>query len=545
MERFKRLILCAAASLLCFSMLCGCISGPFATSGAEGIWYEQAEGGSTITVKGSEMTYKSDIYEDTVRFSRLNTDDGFELVPEEDWIYIDIFYNAVGDELTARTYPHTDGDGGYNLVVFARNEYVAPPPPVYGERIDNSDPDAPKGFSDYTVKNLTLTVTEPWRDNGDMAQELPDQGEYSYELTAGDDGTGSISSDFCRTVDVSEAQMAELSSLLSSGRLPELNGLDVITEEMPEETQAYELNIEFASGETYHSRANGSDITEIWDTDGRELHKFLFGIFEDAGYYPWSGEFHSTQPMKRIGPADGTECSYSVTVDLETIEKDNTSYDYELTAEYPVFKVEGNASDGLKAALGEITEHYKALCMEDIDYEYPIMESVSESTWKNEDHLYAYSFYATTHEEADDTKYCFWISEGHVNCFGLGKHGYGDYSYLRFCLDAETGELLSLSDFFTDDAILRERITALLEEHNTSDDASAYLHSEEYQKKLLKGLTEPESGGGIGFEAENDGISILVNESFDDVLFYPYNLKLYYEDVQDILNDKYAEVRGR
>ncbi len=404
--------------------------------------------------------------------------------------------------------------------------------------------DAATELSDYTISRLTLEVYEPYRDSGDMAPEPPEEGFYSYELTANGDGTGRISSNFFREVNVSASQLEDLSEIIKASGLMSINGVDIITEDVPDDTVFYDLSIDFASGESYHSRANLTDVPYIWNTAGRELHKYLFDIFTDAGYNYYTGEFHSTEPLRRIGPGSGASCGYGMWAESVRIEKESVSYEYTLYSEYPVFHATGDAPDALVNTLNEISEHYKTLAEADLEEEFKVMEAVPESTWKPEEHRSTYSFYAVIHEKTDDTKYYFWISEGHANCFGLGEHGSGDYSYIRYCIDAESGKLLSLSDFFTDGAALCERVTELLSGYNRSDEKTALLYSDEYQKKLREYLQMPETDGGIGFEPFDDGIGLYVSEDFDTQLFYPYGLKLYYEDVQDILSDQYAFLRG-
>lgn len=539
-----RPLLLSAVLLIPAVLFSGCLSGPIKQSPADGTWYEQNENGGIITIKNNTISYHDEYYDAEVRYEPSNTTEGFELVPTEDWYYIDIFYNAKDDVLTMHDLPHTDGDGGYHLYTFLRTEYVAPPEPVYGERTDKSDPDAPKEFSDYTIRSLTLDVYEPWRDNGDMAPEQPSQGEYSYELSVTDDGTGTLVSSFCQEVTVSEEQLQELSGILENSSLPTLNGVDIITEEMPEDTVRYDLSVEFASGETFHSRANGKDVSPVWETDGRTLHQALFFIMVDAGYNISTGEFHSSGPMKRIISSYSDPAGYTVDTGLGRFEKNGEAYDHLVYAEYPEFTVEGDASPALIKTLNEISDDYKKKAEKDLEYDFGIMESAPEGLWKNEEHRTTYSFYAPEHEAADRTKYLFWISEGHANCFGIGKYGSGEYTYDRFCIDAETGEVLSLNDFFNDENALCDLLITLLDEHNWEDESQEYLHSEACRKKLLKGLSTPESEGGIGFDPAEDGIILYADESFDDILYFPYNFKIYYDDVQDLLNDAYASERS-
>ena len=76
-------------------------------------------------------------------------------------------------------------------------------------------------FEDYTVKELTLSLNEPFRPNGDMALEDPTQGEYSYYLTVSGDGNAAISSSFYGEVKFTEERLEELKALLQDGTAAE------------------------------------------------------------------------------------------------------------------------------------------------------------------------------------------------------------------------------------------------------------------------------------------------------------------------------------
>ena len=65
---------------------------------------------------------------------------------------------------------------------FKRKVYVKPPEPVYGDRVDASDPAAPKDFAEHAIESLVLDVYEPTRQYGDMAPEEPREGQYHYEI---------------------------------------------------------------------------------------------------------------------------------------------------------------------------------------------------------------------------------------------------------------------------------------------------------------------------------------------------------------------------
>ena len=533
-------------SLFCgFVMLLGLGAGFFTgcsrIADLDGVWYEQGLNGGTITIKGSTMTFTRGDFSDSSSFSAKLGSHRIELIPKEEYfVYVDIWYETDTGELIAHTWPHMDGDGGYHVIHFARTEYEAPPAPVYGETVDSSDPDAPKEFESYEVCTLTLDVTEPWRDSGDMAPEPPTQGSYHYSLVAQTAESGVLGSDFCRDIPVDGEWLEKLSGMLKESGLAEMNGTDVWTEGMPEETECFELTIEFVSGEIYHARANGPNIPTVWYEAGRELHQFLFFSFTDAGYNMWTGEFHTTTALKRLGSASDEEAPYSVSFEPVRTEINGTAYDYLVYSEYPVFTVSGDAP-ALQETLNELSDYYKDLAAKDLEYDNSIMEDVPKSVWKKEDHRTSYSFYAPTKITNDGRLFRFWISEGHLNCFGLGVHGYGEYPYWRFLIDPETGEILSAADLFTspeaaEDAVMKE----LREYYANSSNYLEVIESDEFRAKLREGLTKPEYEGGIGAIPVYDGLRVLVPVEFPGRDPYTRETVLYYDEIQEILNDRYS-----
>ena len=517
-----------------------------AGSGPEGTWYEQEENGGVLTVSGKKMTYTHWDYTFTTGFSTKKSGGKTEIVPDEEyWVLIDIFYDPSEDVITGHDMPHTDGDGGYHLHTFARSEYVAPPPPVYGERTDNTDPDARKTFSDYTVKTLSLKLVEPWRDPGDMAVEQPQNGYYEYELTVGEDGTGTISSDFCHPVEFGPEKQEELRALLEESAIAELNGIDVWTEEMPEDTQRYELSIEFADGETFSSRANGADVSGIWLTDGRELHKLLFFTFVDAGYNWSTGEFHSTEPMKRIGTPSESAPAWNIVKELQRIERKGTAYDYEIHSEYPVFTAEGDAPEALMKTLAALTEEFKARSERDLEEMDADMAAASKSDRKKSDRWYAYSFYSPEWIHPGDLVVRMFVSEGHANSLGLGQYGGGYYPNFRYNIDPRSGKILSAADFFNDTEALADYVIDRLCETFSYSDYVNYYRSAEHRAILIDVLTKPENEDGIGVDPGYQKLTLYFDRMERDeegFTKYPYQLDLYYDDIQDLLNDRYTSV---
>ncbi|MCR5794583.1 MAG: hypothetical protein K6G61_04460 [Solobacterium sp.] len=527
-------------------MLCAC-GAPSSSghSGIEGVWYAQEPGGAVLTVAKDTLRYEHYDYTSKTKYSfGETTSEGTQiLIRDEFWSLIDILYDSDADTITGHDLPHTDGDGGYHLHVFKRTEYVPTPEPVYGERTDRSDPDVPKEFTESRITGLQLTVTEPFRDSGDMAPEQPDAGDYSYTLAVKEDGTAVLSSDFCRDITVSGEQMEELGRLFFESGLPSLNGLDIFTEGMPGGTQYYDLSIAFEDGQEYHSSANGKDVSVIWYTEGYRFHQYLFDLFCDAGYNAYTGGFHSTGPMKRIGLPEGESAAYAVRTEMIKTELAGQAYDYTADTKYPVFTAEGDAPAALMESLHQISEQYREKAEAALQEDYEMMAAADESVWRNAERRYAYSFYTPSRETVRKGMFTFWLSEGHSCSMGIGKYGYGYYPDMRFAIDEESGRILAVNDLFTDEEALCGAVTDALCRQYPYEEYTGYFTSGEYSQVLKEALSVPESEGGIGFTAGYEGLTLFFTDELSKDRDHPFTLTLYYDSVQEILDDTYCSVR--
>ena len=573
----KRSIRCSMFLLLAMSLMLapGCaanagsagsgLPGLQALRGAahlEGVWYEQAPYGDVVTISGNtlllERSFPSgDSWSEETAFRLQPSGTYLELVPEEEYFaYIDLWYDAEEEQLLFHTLPHTDGDGGYHTVVFLKSEYTPPPEPVYGERTDRSDPSAPHSFASHAVRALSLHVYEPYIESYDMAPELPTEGEYSYTLEVRDDGSAWITSDFYDGGDgsgvrISADRLHEIETLLAESGLDAVNGVDIWTAEMPEDTQFYELTIEYDDGAAFASRANGKDIPDIWiNGTGRELHRMLFDSILEAGYNWGTGEFHSSEPMKRFGGDTDVPADYSLLAGLERIEVYGTEYDYKVYAEYPVFTLETAAGrdgsrksrTGLDETLQKISTNYQQLAEENLSYDEEVMRTAPKAKRNSTGRSTTYSFYSAGQIRCYDSLVSFVITEGHSNALGLGQYGSGTYRMIRYCIDAETGQILSAADLFTDPDALTDTVMNILAERYDSRYFEENFYAENYAEKLARALRLPQSEGGAGIALTyNDMILYLSGEtgrkdgSGTEVL-------LYYDSLQDIMNDRYAPV---
>ena len=531
-----------AAVLFAAMLLSGCSAQDEGKTPA-GTWYEQSENGGILIIESGKMTYRHYDYtfETTLR-KGVYRDHQLELIPDEEyWVLIDIFYDADNDIITGHDLPHTDGDGGYHLITFKRTEYVAPPEPVYGDRTDTSDPDAKKDFSGAQITRLELNVTEPFRANGDMAPEQPDSGDYWYLLTVNEDGTGLLSSNLCQDITITKEQVSEINEFFINSGIASLNGLDILTEGMPEDTQYYKLSMEFDTGDTFYSRANGKDVSLIWDEEGYRFHQLIFDMLCDAGYNCSTGQFHSTQAMKRIGLPEGEKAAFSISTEEIKEERFDTAYGYEydVYSKYPVFAAEGDAPDALMDTLEELSSHYKELALANIDEDMEALAQAPKALWDNAERHYAYSFYAPQWETVRKNMFTFWISEGHSNSMGVGKYEYGYYPNWRFAIDTETGKLLCANDLFTDNDAALKAVTDALCSYYYNDEL---FTSEDYQKALAAALDTAEFDGGAGIAVSYDGVTFYLPIELSDDRDYPMDIKVYYDAVQDILNDRYCSV---
>ncbi len=510
----------------------------------EGTWYEQSANESVLILKGSKLTYQHGDYSTRTKFVTKKSKGAIEILPDDKYFtLIDITYDPDEDEILAHTMPHTDGDGGYHLLTYKRTEYVAPPPPVYGDRIDNSDPDAAKVISDYTLLNLSFEIYEPWVSYGDMTMEPPQEGQYAYRLDVQEDGSALLSSDFCRTITISSEKVNEIEAFMESGDFASMNGVDVWTEDMPSDTKWFELTVDFADGENLHTKANGSDIPRAFDLYGRQFHQLLFYCFVDAGYNMWNGEFHSVEPMRRFG--SGTEAGtagYSVTSEEVIIEKSGSVHKFTADSKYPVFTCTG-ASEELAVTLNTLTEKYKALAEADLETMVKEVDALPKSTFRSVDRPLVYSFYTPYYRyEEDELFFQFWIEEGHCNSFGVGEYAYGDYPDWRYILDPKTGKILTVYDFFNDPEALEEMILSGLNEKYNSPDTREKFAGDAYRQALKKALSTPETDGGIGMEVQKDGLTLYMPKILSPSGDYTFVLTLYYDEMQDIMSENYSSI---
>ena len=517
-------------------------------SSPEGTWYEQAENADVLEITKDTVKYTNHdgSYTTEEKYKCSMIGDEPELKLEDTFVYEDMYYNKAEDRIIAYTWSHTDGDGGHHRIEYARSEYVAPPPPTYDPPKDNSDPGAKKEFADLTVRKMKVSFHDagiPYDINTSMAPEPPFEDDYSYDLTVLEDGTGRVSSSFCQEIELTKEQVDQLQKLVKDADLGQINGIDIHTEGLPYGSPEYEAEIELASGDIIRSSANGDNVPENWKNFQEPMHHLLFFAFVDAGYKYSSGEFHSTKPMKRV---QGAETKRREETGLKEEEKLivpdwKKAYDYSLDTKYFVFSDPENKYPVLMKTLDSLSEQYRKKAEETLQKHYETMEKVPASVWKKADRKYCYSLYAVDNWQTSGNIFSFTVSEGEANSLGAGDFGYGQYRYARFNIDMDTGEILTVSDLFTSTDAVHDALMEEFSQYGTHNDSGKFVHSAEFPGFLREALEKPEPEG-IGWNAAYDYLELWMPLGMYKGNDSQLREVLYYDEIQEILSDKYTSV---
>ena len=512
----------------------------------EGTWYEQDLNGSRLIISGKNIEYVSGVsdYTDKSRFKTKGIGDTVEIVPDEEFFaVIEIQYSKKEDRITARTYPHTDGDGGYHLLTYTRTVFTPTPEPTYGARKDDSDPGAVTEADDYEFTSLVMSFYDRGDESyigTDMAQPPPYADDYEYELKVLEDGSGELSSDFCRTIPVSAGLVESIRDLMKENDLASINGRDIHTEGIPADFPKYDFELTLASGEILTSSADHKDVPENWSAFQEAAHHLLFDAFVEAGYNPNTREFHSTLPMKRIGTGERSDLGISKS--SEVLLGNNMSYDYSLDAKYTVFEFGEEVTPGLKQALQAYSDELKAAAEQDLVNDFELMENATKKEIKKADRLYAYSFRVAEQLYGDDQLLFILESEGHANSLGIGYSGYGLYPTHRYAFDTQTGERVYAADLFNDEEACLKMVTeAFVQRYRT--ETGDLLRSQEIQEKLRMSLKGEEGVDPVEFSWGYDSISFYLPESIVDQNGYCLDATVYYDELQELLTDRYTTVR--
>ena len=511
-----------------------------------GTWYEQSEdGGRIIITKNSiayerDQSYRSDIYK--IKKALKMTRQGEKVLLEaDDFMYVDMYYDVDEDMVVVHTYPHTDGDGGHHRIEYKRYEYQAPPAPVYGMAVDHSDPNAKKEFSDLRMQSMKVSFYDagPYHDpNSDMARPLPYPDHYWYDLHAQEDGSALVSSSFCQEIQISKDILDQLQKLIIEVNLGEINGIDIHTEGVPDDAPSYTMDLVLRTGEEIHSSANWENIPKAWNAFQEPMHHLLFFAFMDAGYET-SGQFHSTRPMKRVWSEGSYREESGISYESVKIEPDwDKAFDYSLDTSYFIFEDKENRYPVLMKTLHGLSDQYKEIAEKELKKDYEVMQKLSRKEQEKAERKYCYSFYAVSNWSMMGKIFSFILSEGHANSL---VDDYGGYRYIRYNIDVETGEILSLADLFNDSEELYDLLLNHMLKYGTHNDIGRFIHSDAFPDALHATLDQIEPEG-IGFN-----ITYKYLELWFPLSLFPSSSQLrellYYEDIQDLLKDSYAEVK--
>ncbi len=512
-----------------------------------GTWFEQNENADCLEItKDKIICHSASGYEFDTGYKTKKDGKQLLLVTDDEfYVYVDMYYDREEDMVVGYTMPHTDGDGGHHRIEFRRTVYVAPPPPVYPDPVDNSDPSAKKEFDDLTIESMKVSFYDegmPYDIDSSMAQEPPYPDDYSYDLRVQEDGSALVSSSYCQEISISSEIVDELQEMIREADLGQINGLDIHTDEVPYDAPKYEAEFVLKSGETIRSSANWDNVPENWKQFQQPMHLLLFHAFEDAGYHANGGEFHSTQPMKRLDAPDEDENNFGLSYENIRITPDwPKAFDYSLDTQYFVFSGADAEHAALQKTLDGLSAEYKAKAEEYLKKDYDAMEKVPKSTWKKEDRRFCYSLFCVSHFHSNDRLFSFMISTGHMNSLGVGYAGYGLYGNVHYLIDSKNGKVLSPADLFVSPDVFSDFLTERLQnkwgDHNVEGKT---IHSADFPQRL-RACVEKTGEDGIGVQIGYDEIT----------LWFPPELlnsdssvmeRIYYDEVQDILNDRYCKV---
>ena len=539
MNQFLKYTIPAVLGLAAVLCLVSCGKAQ-AADRVQGTWYEQAENGDVLTISGDKIHLKSGWtdYEADSRFTVVRAD---QLEEAEAWspereagnlglkqdnyyVFFEIYYLPDEDSLVCYDMPHTDGDGGHHRHLFLRTPYVAPPEPTYGERTDASDKNAPKSLpAGWMQKFRKMEMS--FFDAGvqqypDMAIQYPAEGIYQYTITA-EGGNAVLTSDFCpEPVALSAETLLAVLSAVEQHDIPSLNGLDIRTADVPENLSGYTFALELESGEVIRSAANHKDVPENWKAFQEEVHTLLFETMEKAGYNPYTKEFHSTLPMKRFGAGDAP--AYSVGIRQEAIEKEWHKKGVTFKVWYDLMVPGDDCPAPLKAAVEQFNQDTERRANE------------AEAVFGQEYNFVAYDVQPSL---MDSMLFTFRVVETHM------RPDYSNDLEVRYyCFDAKTGKRLYITDLIPDADALQERFTdAFVKAHSWIEDL---IRGDNAQKTFRTLIREPGTEGPLYFSISDGAVLIYPPRSVLEGRAWVERVAVWYEDIQDLMNDQYVTVRA-
>ena len=319
-------------------------------SALDGTWYEQAsENADRIEISGGRLRYLYGFETpDPVAYSGRFTlkDDGSRKQIELDKnaeFYEELFYDPGQDIIVSEMFVLDYGTMSHE---FRRTPYVAPPEPVYGERIDLSDPDAPKEirWDDAALIEMSFYETVDYSHYMMSTVFLPKTGRYEYAVRT-ENGVRMIASNFCSAeIPLPEETWEELRELADRYHLSDLNGLNIRTEDVPETVDDYTVRITYGDGGSFFSTANWKDVPGDWFNFMKLANEYLYKAFIDAGWNQETGEYEPWIPMKRFGEGpENREAALTIPVEEDVRKKTD-----EASGEYTKVTVDHFVTDDLE-----------------------------------------------------------------------------------------------------------------------------------------------------------------------------------------------------
>ncbi len=517
-------------------------------SALDGTWYEQAsENADRIEISGGRLRYLYGFETpDPVAYSGRFTlkDDGSRKQIELDKnaeFYEELFYDPGQDIIVSEMFVLDYGTMSHE---FRRTPYVAPPEPVYGERIDLSDPDAPKEirWDDAALIEMSFYETVDYSHYMMSTVFLPKTGRYEYAVRT-ENGVRMIASNFCSAeIPLPEETWEELRELADRYHLSDLNGLNIRTEDVPETVDDYTVRITYGDGGSFFSTANWKDVPGDWFNFMKLANEYLYKAFIDAGWNQETGEYEPWIPMKRFGEdPENREAALTIPVEEDVRKKtDEASGEYtKVTVDH--FVTDDLENENLAAALETLNEQARERGEKGFDEAFGRLTSGLKGYRKKKDQVIFSSLWTdmrVTH--ADDLLVTFIIEDGAWETFGTD----GPESEFRYyVLDAKSGKTLTVPDLVTDP----ERLAGMFEEYfrgYTNERFEGYFQSEAFLQKL-KGMTvDPEQYGNLDFRLSPNGpVFIFSKRLFPDCPIDLFTeMTVPYEEIQDIMNEQYVKV---
>lgn len=505
----------------------------------DGTWYEQEENGSVLVISGNEVTYSKNDIQYTSKFDAKETEKSIQIFPvSEDFVFEDLTYyyedySILGHMRSAQ------GASSFISVIYGKGVYISPEP-VQGEIIDNTDLDAPKIISDYSISSLYFTynaVPDTSEDNDDSNII---NGRFEYELKTNDEGIWLLSSLFCQDIIVSDEWVSHLGEFIETIDIAAFNGFDKRIYMLSDDYPDYTIDIEFDTGERIHSSANGEYIADTWYSVQDKLSEELFNAVVNGGYDPVTKAFHTTQPIKRIGLSEGDQDSFGISTEEKRIEKNGKKYTYRNYVDYILFVGGDKSHASLLEALDVINDQITSSAKDDLERHYLAMEDIPASERKDIEDIYCYSFYQIDRLHSDEKVFWFRLSSGHSS--NLLSQENNNFSYKRYCFDPNTGKRISPAQLFDNqDWFEADLIKRLLDVYKEGEVHNA-IDSSEFRTSVHNMLTEPDRHGYIEWEPGYHYFTIYIPEELIPVLDYRVELQYYYDEYQQQLSDEYTGI---